>query len=297
MVMRFETRLIIRFLVIILSCLKVKGIQTMDNGLLDDMFQEYAHNSLPTHPLTGLLYNASLPSNFTGIQLSIVRLRWDSFWGKGANYSGFNMPPRIFAHPYFTRLDIVYSNIGNQSSYYNNYNVPDHTLVAPVLGFNVYGSGGQIGNLTTPVTKLNLTLFGGPILIQFPSISQAKCVTFYPNGTFEMINMTRQDMMCPVLDQGHFSLVVQGQTPPEDDDKGRRRELWKWWVFGFAIGVLGLLFIGFIGFMIIRMRNIEKMEREAEKNETLDITNVGGSKMPLATIVRTQPVIENEYVP
>ncbi|KAF5776110.1 hypothetical protein HanXRQr2_Chr13g0619641 [Helianthus annuus] len=290
--MGFETRLIIISFVM-LSCLLNPSTQQQQQQL-DDMFEEYALNSLPTRPQTGVLYNASssLPSNFTGVQLSMVRLRWDSFWRKGANYSGFLMPPRIFAYPFFTRLDIVYSNLGNQSSFY--YNVPNHTLVAPVVGFNIYASGN--------LTKLNLTLFGGPILVEFPvpQHEKAKCVMFYSNGTYEMSNMTTQENMCSVRDQGHFSMVVP-QVPsipiPEKKDRGK---LWKWWVFGFAVGVLGLLLVGFIVFVLIRifrMTSIAKMEKEAEKNEVLGTTNVGQSKMPLATVVRTQPTIENDYVP
>ncbi|XP_076913063.1 uncharacterized protein LOC143571553 [Bidens hawaiensis] len=271
----------------------------MDNSsstLLDDLFQEYAHKSLPTRPQTGVLYNASLPSNFTGVEVSMVRLRWDSFRRKGANYSGFLMPPQIFAYPYFTRIDIVYSNLGSRSSDY--YSVPNHTLVAPVVGFNIYGSPGQNGNLT----KLNLTLFGGPVLVQFPPVPQkAKCVTFYSNGTFEMSNVTNvtQQDTCTVRDQGHFSMVVELPSTSTPNDK-ERTKLWRWWVFGFGVGVLGLLLIGFIAFMMVRifrMRNIGKMEKEAEKNEVLDTTNVGQSKMPIATVIRTQPVIENDYVP
>ncbi|KAI3701327.1 hypothetical protein L2E82_45981 [Cichorium intybus] len=296
---------------VMLCCLcSLKGIHCMDNSTLrslDDLFLEYAENSLPTRPRTGVLYNASLPQNFTDVKVSIIRLRRDSFWSKGANYSGFYMPPKIFSMPNFTRLDMVYSNLGNLSSYY--YNVPNYTLVAPVVGFNAYGSRnstGQIGNLTTPMTRLNLTLFGGPILVQFPDFSlpqngKAKCAVFHLNGTVEMTNMTLQNM-CIVQDQGHFSIVVP-QPPPvpwAPKKKKEREELWKWWVFGFAIGVLGLLLCGFIIFMIVRvfrMRKIEKMEKEAEKNEPLDATNVGQSRMPLASAVRTQPIIENDYHP
>ncbi|KAJ0717546.1 hypothetical protein HanPI659440_Chr13g0524621 [Helianthus annuus] len=287
--MGFETRLIIISFVM-LSCLCSLNSSTQQ---LDDMFEEYALNSLPTRPQTGVLYNASssLPSNFTGVQVSIVRLRWDSFWRKGANYSGFLMPPRILAYPFFTRLDIVYSNLGNQSSFY--YNVPNHTLVAPVVGFNIYASGN--------LTKLNLTLFGGPILVEFPvpQHEKAKCVMFYSNGTYEMSSMTTQENMCSVRDQGHFSMVVEVPSIPIPKKKDRGK-LWKWWVFGFAVGVLGLLLVGFIVFVLIRifrMTSIAKMEKEAEKNEVLGTTNVGQSKMPLATVVRTQPTIENDYVP
>ncbi|KAJ0673346.1 hypothetical protein HanOQP8_Chr13g0506981 [Helianthus annuus] len=284
--MGFETRLII-ITFVMLSCLLNPSTQQQQQ--LDDMFEEYALNSLPTRPQTGVLYNASLPSNFTGVQVSMVRLRWDSFWRKGANYSGFLMPPQIFAYPFFTRLDIVYSNLGNQSSFY--YNVPNHTLVAPVVGFNIYASGN--------LTKLNLTLFGGPILVEFPvpQHEKAKCVMFYSNGTYEMSNMTTQENMCSVRDQGHFSMVVQQVPSPKKKDRGK---LWKWWVFGFAVGVLGLLLVGFIVFVLIRifrMTSIAKMEKEAEKNEVLGTTNVGQSKMPLATVVRTQPTIENDYIP
>ncbi|KAK1418651.1 hypothetical protein QVD17_27796 [Tagetes erecta] len=275
------TTFVITFM-IMLPCYKA-----IDSSALDDMFEEYARNSLPTRPITGLLYNATLPSNFTGVHVSIVRLRWDSFWRKGANYSEFNMPPRIFSYPYFPRLDIVYSSLGSQSSYYNNYNVPNYTLVAPVVGFNAYGPAGQ---------KLNLTLLGGPILVQFPQNENAKCVTFYSNGTLEMSDVTQEDM-CVVRDQGHFSIAVQVPPSNTPEEKDRGRKLWKWWVFGFGVGVVGLLSVGCVAFMIIRMRKIGKMEKEAENNEGLETANVGQSKMPLATVVRTQPVLETDYVP
>ncbi|KAI3693438.1 hypothetical protein L6452_33273 [Arctium lappa] len=289
----------------------LRGIQSMDNSTLrslDDIFQEYAENSLPRRPKTGVLYNASLPSNFTGIKVSIVRLRRGSFWAKGANYSSFRMPPRIFTEPYFTRLDIVYSDLGDESSHY--YSVPNYTLVAPVVGFNIYGSRnstGQIGNLTTPVTKLNLTLLGGPILVQFPKISlphngKPKCVRFYLNGTVEMTNMTIQ-AMCAVQDQGHFSIVIR--TPPPiqhvpKENKKRVNKLWIWWAIGFGVGVIGLLLFGFIILMIIRIfrkRKIGKMEKESQRNEDLGTTNVGHSRMPTASVLRTQPAIENDYFP
>ncbi|PWA70686.1 hypothetical protein CTI12_AA117860 [Artemisia annua] len=306
--MGFDTRFCISFVALCCLCL-LRGIQAMDNSelrLLDDLFQEYAQKSFPRQPRTGLLYNVSLPSNFTGVEVSIVRLRRGSFLSKGANYSDFFMPPRIYSVPIFTRLDIVYSNLGNLSSYY--YNVPNYTFIAPVVGFNTYGSTnttGPIGNLSSPVTKLNLTLFGDSILVKFHSISlqqreKVKCVMFYSNGMFEMANMTLQNM-CAVRDQGHFSIVEQ--TPPSiplgPKEKGSAT-LWRWWVFGFAVGVFGLLLFGFIIIMTIRiyrMRKIGKMEKEAEKNEGLDATNVGQSKMPIATFVRTQPALEHDYFP
>ncbi|KVH91092.1 G-box binding, MFMR [Cynara cardunculus var. scolymus] len=223
----------------------LKGIQSTDNSTLrslDDIFQVYAQSSLPRRPRTGVLYNASLPSNFTGIEVSIVRLRRGSFWAKGANYSSFRLPPKIFTEPYSTRLDIVYSDLGNESSHY--YSVPNYTLVAPVVGFNIYGSRnstGQIGNFTTPVTKLNLTLVGGPILVQFPKISlpqneKPKCVRFYLDGTVEMTNMTLQNM-CIVQDQGHFSIVIRTSPPIQQapkENKERVKGLWKWWAMGFV---------------------------------------------------------------
>ncbi|XP_024995960.1 uncharacterized protein LOC112529118 [Cynara cardunculus var. scolymus] len=289
----------------------LKGIQSTDNSTLrslDDIFQVYAQSSLPRRPRTGVLYNASLPSNFTGIEVSIVRLRRGSFWAKGANYSSFRLPPKIFTEPYSTRLDIVYSDLGNESSHY--YSVPNYTLVAPVVGFNIYGSRnstGQIGNFTTPVTKLNLTLVGGPILVQFPKISlpqneKPKCVRFYLDGTVEMTNMTLQNM-CIVQDQGHFSIVIRTSPPIQQapkENKERVKGLWKWWAMGFGIGVFGLLLLGFIIFIIIRifrMRKIGKMEKESQRNEDLDTTNVGHSRMPSASLIRTQPNIENDYFP
>ena len=42
---------------------------------------------------------------------------------------------------------------------------------------------------------------------------------------------------------------------------------------------------------------MEEMERESENSEALNSILIGISRVPTATLIRTQPVLENAYVP
>lgn len=260
---------------------------------LDDYFQDHAMKSIPKDPKLGMLYNVSLPANFTGMEVSVVHLRSSSVWAHGADFGHFRVPPRVNPKPNVTSLDIVFSNLGNWSSYY--YNMPNYTFVTPVLGFNAYGvsyTKGQNGHFTSTTNKLEFPLFRNPIIVHFPSmwLPQGKCVKFYSNGLTKITNMSLSST-CEVWGQGYFAIAVRVPSS---------HAVWKLWVIGIAIGSVGFFLCGLVLFKLIRYlekKNIQKMERTSEKSEVLDTKYVGHSKMPCAFGIRTQPVIENDYFP
>ncbi|KAK2983872.1 hypothetical protein RJ640_003923 [Escallonia rubra] len=265
--------------------------------LLDDFVHEYAQKSLLRHR-TGTLYNVSLPGNFSGMEASTVRVRSGSFWNRGANFSFFHIPSRAMPMPFVKRVDIVYQNLGNWSSRY--YVVPNYTLVTPVVGFLIYDA---LNSSENGVGMVNLSVTGDPILVRFPQISlpgeernaTRQCVRFDQNGTVEFSDMTMPNL-CVTRGQGHFSIVV----PTTSKKRKKRERLWKWWVIGFGVGVVGLVLLGLVVVLIrklIRVKRIAKMERQSEKSEVLDTVWIGESRMPSASGIRTQPVLENDYHP
>ncbi|XP_076917194.1 uncharacterized protein LOC143577158 [Bidens hawaiensis] len=260
---------------------------------LDGFLQDHAKKSMPEAPKVGKLYNVSLPSNFTGMQVSVVHLRSSTVWATGANLGHFRVPPRTVPKPNVTSLDIVFSNLGNWSSYY--YNIPNYTFVTPILGFGAYGETyvrGQDGHLTSSVTQIELPLIK-PIMVNFPSmwLPHGKCVKFYSNGMTKITNMSLS-RTCEVWGQGYFAIMVQ--APPSS------HQIWKLWVVGIGVGSIGFFLCGLVLFKVIRFvekRKIQKMEKESEKSEVLDTKYVGHSRMPCAFGIRTQPVLENDYFP
>ncbi|KAK9076376.1 hypothetical protein SSX86_004710 [Deinandra increscens subsp. villosa] len=291
-----KTRFIIEFVTFCCCLCSFRVTQAMNNHhdrSLDDLFQDRAKNSMPKDPKVGLLYNVSLPSNFTGMEASVVHLQSSGVWAHGANFSHFRIPSRIIPRPNVTSLDIVISNLGNWSSYY--YNMPHYTFVTPVLGLSAYGVSyirGQNGHLTSAITELELPLIHNPILVKFPPawLSQGKCIMFYSNGRTTITNMSLS-RTCEVWGQGYFAIVVR--APPS-------HQIWKLWVVGIGVGSIGLFLCGLVLFKVIRFvekRNIQKMEKESEKSEVLDTKYVGHSRMPCAFGIRTQPVLETDYFP
>ncbi|KAI3996086.1 hypothetical protein MKX01_018155 [Papaver californicum] len=265
---------------------------------LDVLLQKYAFKELLVHNRrTGSLYHSAvLPTNLTGIRVSVVRLRSRSFWIRGANFSDFRMPPRVKPIPYVKRLAIVYTNLGNLSSHY--YNVPgNYSMVTPVIGFTVYNATNL--NTVNGTKKLaNLTTTRNPISIHFtlPSglnISQAKCVKFNEDGS-PNFSEVKHPNICLTNDQGHFA-VVTVRPEPRTEKKKKDRRLLVWLVLSIVFGVFALLFIGLLGFVVYRIvkkRRIGAMEKEAENGEAFETIWVGNSKMPSATSMRTNPIIE-----
>ncbi|CAL5331766.1 unnamed protein product [Camellia sinensis] len=272
-----------------------------DPVLLDDFVADYASNKV-LRPRTGILYNISLPANFTGMEVSFVRVRARNFYLNGANFSSFHFPPRILPMPFMRRFYLIYQNFGNWSSYY--YNVPNYTLITPVVGFMIYNA---INSTTRRNATLSFYTENDPILVHFPRVSlpkdpnvtvESQCVRFFPNGSVEFSNTTMSNG-CIAQGEGHFSIVIPSLPVPSSPSKKKDR-LWKWWVIGFGVGIVGLVLATLMMVLMYKFakrKKIKHMERQSERSEALDTTWVGRSKMPSATGIRTQPVIENDYVP
>ncbi|KAK7349460.1 hypothetical protein VNO77_06845 [Canavalia gladiata] len=244
-------------------------------------------------PRTGAFYNVSLPSNFSGMQVSFVRLRTVSFWLRGVNYSFFNLPPRIVPRPFVRRVAILYENLGNWSSHF--YNVPNHTMVAPVFGLMVYSSS----ETSLVDEKISFIFRGNPISIQFPHVgpheknSTPICAKLSAGGLVKFKNMTKP-YVCEVHSQGHYTLVVPSH-PSHTKSKGKRFTIW--WVLGFVIGFVGLVILALILLAFAKQakrRRIKKLEKNSDGGELFDTFWIGETKLPSASITRTQPTLENE---
>lgn len=256
---------------------------------LNSFVQEYAFRSLVKHrPHTGALYAAMLPRNLSGMDVSVVRLRSQRLWRRGANFSYFRIPPRTRPIPHVKRLTIVYQNMGNWSSHY--YNLPGYSLISSVVGFMVFDAS-NVSDVS--VRNITLSTTGQPIFVEFPNVtfmggmkSKARCVVFTGNGTFYLSEM-RLPSVCHSREQGHFSIVV----PLE-----KKRRLWCVWVVGSVLGFLGLITVGYyVGVLSVRLlkaKRIRAMERQADEVSVLQSRWVGSSKMPSAAVTRTQPVLE-----
>ncbi|CAN6566081.1 unnamed protein product [Malus baccata var. baccata] len=265
---------------------------------LTNFLHDYANASL-RNPHTGTLYNISLPANFSGMEASFVRILSAKFWSRGANFSSFYIPPKVIPIPSSRRLAIVFENLGNWSSLY--YKISNYTLVAPVVGFMAYDSPNAtvIGN-----QKLTFTADGDPITIRFPHIDAAqgenmtrKCVQFGDWGTFEITNMTSENE-CITRGIGHFSIVVASPpapTPAPAPVKKKRNR--KWFVVGIVFGLAFLGLVMIVTFKLLTRRKLKSMEKQSEKDVAFDTFWVGRSKMPSASMTRTQPYLEHEYVP
>ncbi|KAF8032496.1 hypothetical protein BT93_D1416 [Corymbia citriodora subsp. variegata] len=287
------------------STTPVQASRGYDPELLDAVIHEYA-NKTPRQPRTGVVYNISLPANFSGIEVSIVRLRSSSFWVRGSNLTSFNIPPKIIPMPYAKRLAILCENLKNWSS--NYYEVPGYRLVSPVVGFMMLDASNSsgVGN-----QKLNLSIRGNPILVSFsPAESELRtsnqsmqCVEFRPNGSVRFSNMTSLNG-CVARHQGHFALVLPAPAPapaPARPQNKREERFWKWWVVGFAGGFVVLVSVSLIvlgTYKVVKRQKIKEMEKESEKGVSFDTIWIGTTKMPSASTIRTQPILEaNEHVP
>ncbi|PHU08737.1 BTB/POZ domain-containing protein POB1 [Capsicum chinense] len=130
----------------LIMSLQLVSVQTRNilTKSLEVILHEHAFKSL-VHQHTGSLYNASVPSSLAGMKLSLVRLRSRTLWEKGANFSGFSIPPRTILVPYVKRIHIVYNDLGNLSSHY--FNLSGYNLLTSVIGFIVYDAPSHISTI------------------------------------------------------------------------------------------------------------------------------------------------------
>lgn len=298
---------IIRRFICVISCVFfmfpfVQGQQELyqARNSLDSFIHKSALNRAGK-TLTGTLYEIPLPSNFSGISASFLRLRSSRLWLAGANFSFFSIPPRTLPWPFSIRIRIVYENLGNWSSTY--YDVPNYTFISPVIGLLAYDASNVTENNPGIVEFRNIK---DPIFIHFPNTSLmgqvnttgVQCVRFKANGEVEFSNLTAM-YSCIASGHGHFALVIPTIPIPPVSRKHNRR-LWRWWVIGLVVGFVALILLIGLGIFVLRclgMKRIWRMQKESERGEALGTVWVGTSRMPLASAIRTQPTIENSYVP
>ncbi|XVE64743.1 hypothetical protein DITRI_Ditri07aG0125800 [Diplodiscus trichospermus] len=272
----------------------VHGLDNFANDSLDSSLQDFAFRALVRHrPQTGALYKASLPANLSGVEVSIARIRSRTLWKYGANLSSFRIPSKTIPVPHVRRVAIVYQNLGNWSSHY--YRVPGYSLITSVVGFMVFDASNPRAR---SLRIISLDTMGKPISIHFSNLkcpdgmnsAAARCAVFSTNGTIHISEMILPNV-CYTSDEGHFSVVVL--------QKRKRRPSYPW-VIGVVLGFGGLVLISYLGLIFIRLlktKRIQAMERQADEGEVFDSRWVGSSKMPSATVTRTQPVLENGGFP
>ncbi|KAJ8753881.1 hypothetical protein K2173_000135 [Erythroxylum novogranatense] len=271
---------------------------------LDALLQDYAYRAL-VRPKTGIPYDAPVPSNLSGIQITALRLRNGSLRKRGVPmYKEFQIPSGVVVHPYVKRLVLVYQNLGNWSVTY--YRLPNHTYLAPVLGLLAYSAS----NLTaTHLPELDIRASRGPINIRFSDVKSApvgsvpKCVMFDLHGLVSFSNATGN--VCSTFQQGHFSIVVESvsvpPSPPPSAPGKKKNKSKVWIIVGSVLG--GLLLLVLLSFLVIlaqklkQRKKMQQMERAADVGEALHMASVGETKAPAATVTRTQPTLETEYVP
>ena len=273
----------------------VKSSNNSNTSSLDALLQGFALRMIvESRSHTGVLYEAAPPANLSGVEVSILKIRSRGLWNKGANFSHFNIPPRTTSLPHVRRLALVYQDLGNWSSQY--YTFQNYSLITSVVGFVAFDASNSSAK---SITKVTLSTTGKPISIYFPTLnltentkSKIMCVTFAANGTSYLSEMSSRGL-CHSTEEGHFSVVVQ-----ESDKvvKRRKQRLWHWWLKGFFLGLAGLILVACAGVVLLRLlrtKRIQIMERQADEDLVLSSRWVGQSKMPSATVTRTQPALEN----
>ncbi|XP_078437148.1 transmembrane protein, putative (DUF1191) [Wolffia australiana] len=274
---------------------------------LDGLLQSYAYRAFD-RPRTGKPYTAVTPSNLSGISLTVLRLRSGSFRYRGyRTFKEFDIPVGVLVEPYVERLALVYQNLGNWSSIY--YHLPGYTLVAPVLGLLAY----EAANLSAiNLPELDLIATGKPISVRFTEVSRArgmtvKCVFFYLNGTVGMKNST-EDNVCETYIQGHFSMAVSSsEVPPATAPiltpaRSKKKVVdMVWKIVGIAVGgFLFLVVVLVLVLWVVRLRKNRRMERLAQREEAGEVLQrrrVGSAQLPMASMIRTKPELEDEQVP
>lgn len=288
--------------VYILFSPKINVRSQSDARDLDTLLQDYAYQAF-IRPKTGIAYNGVVPYNLSGIQISAMRLRSGSLRRRGvSSYKEFRIPIGLIEQPYVERLVLVYHNLGNWSSVY--YPLPNrYVYVGPVLGLLAYDAY----NLSAKnLPELGVKASDQPISIEFsvPGGVVANCVYFDTNGSVTFRSIISGNI-CSTFLLGHFSVVVESASlapapaPPTRQAKNKNNRVGI--IVGSVLGVVGLLILlgilVFCVYMYRKKKKMKKMENEAEAGEALEMMSVGNTRAPSATVTRTQPSLETEYVP
>ncbi|GJU22171.1 hypothetical protein Tco_1155513 [Tanacetum coccineum] len=256
---------IILLILVCLSCCSFA--QTSDNKdsavvgePLDVFLHKHALKALLSHPQphgTGTLFEVKLPDNLSGMNISYVRLRSKTLWRKGANFSNFQ------------------------------HAVPGYSIVSSVVGFRVYDASNPT---MRKIRKHDFNIStNAPISVHFPGLKipiGAKCASFCgAHGEVSLADMSDENI-CYTRSYGRFWVVIPKQ---------KKRRVWVAW--GVAAGFMTVIFVSFVGVMLMKImkaKTSDEMEMKLEEgSEDLDTVWIGYSKMPCATVTRTDPYLEN----
>ncbi|KAG6509820.1 hypothetical protein ZIOFF_027827 [Zingiber officinale] len=260
-----------------------------DASSLNTLLQDYAFRAL-VHPHTGVIYDGTVPSDLTDIRIAAIRLRSGSLRRREMRYNEFSIPLGLIVKPYVVRLVLVYHNLGNWSSLY--YPLPGYTFLTPVIGLLAYDAT----NLSaTSLPELQVVVSESPISINFSNVTTvpngARCVRFGLNSSLEFENLVSSNS-CSTDRLGHFSIVVTSS------ERGSHSKVWKI-VGGVVGGLIALLLFALIVFCLTRVRQNKKvaqMEQHADAGVSLQTSRIGNTQVAVASVTRTQPVLENELV-
>lgn len=283
---------------------------------LDALLQDYAYRAF-ARPRTGVVYDGNVLLNLTGIKVSAMRVRSGSLRTRGVPmYKEFQIPVGIVEQPYAERLVLVYQNLGNWSARY--YSLPGYMYLTPVMGLLAYDAS----NLSaTNMPELDIRASGQPISIRFSDVkpvpvgSSPMCISFDLEGSLNFSSVL-SDNICTTFQQGHFSIVVESIAPspapvapgppggspkeaPVPADEGKKNKSKVGIIVGSVAGLVLLFLLGLLIALVAKYKRRKKMlqmERAAEVGEALHMTRIGSTKAPAATVTRTQPTLESEYV-
>jgi hypothetical protein len=299
-------------LIILLSLALVRteaqGIKSA--RLLDLLIRDYTLKSSGVHFKTGMVHTVDLPAHFSGIKVDTVRFRCGSLRRYGAQVKEFHLGIGVTVQPCVERLLVIRQNLDlNWSSiYYANYDLSGYQIVSPILGLLAYNFGSDV-NVSNSF-EIGIHAGGKPITIDFINVSTTAnvsgirplCASFENDGKVTLRNPT-SPFVCVATRHGHYGLVIKSPPapPPSMQMMKKKISLWKVVVgssVGTAIGVilLGLLLVA----MFVKVKKkarMEEMERRAYEEEALQVSMVGHVRAPTATVTRTVPIIEHEYIP
>ncbi|XP_047306707.1 uncharacterized protein LOC124910135 [Impatiens glandulifera] len=278
------------FSILHILSLAVASDHNSTTQLLDVLLQDRAFRAAQHRPMTGELFNISLPSILAGVRVSVVRLRSNTLWREGANFCDFVIPRRTLPFPYVRRILISFQDFGNRSSEFFKLNLTDFMLVSSVVSLRTYDAT----NFSNGPTKVGLDTMTQKIMVRLSGFKvsednnkKIKCAKFGSKGNIDLSDVGSGRECYGDGKDGYFCLVVPSKGTV---DSGL------WVVVGLVIGFAGLLLFGFCGLMvvwIVKVKKIHEMEKEADDGLVLRTVWIGGSKMPSAVNIRTHPILEN----
>ncbi|KAK0586513.1 hypothetical protein LWI29_008222 [Acer saccharum] len=247
--------------------------------VLDLVIRDYTFKSFNNHFRTGTFHDVNLPANLSGIEVDTARFRCGSLRRYGARVKEFHLGIGITVQPCVERVMVVRQNLGHNwsSIYYANYDLSGYQLVSPVLGLLAYNAGSGV-NFNNRF-ELGILANEKPITIDFRNMTT-------------ITNVSGIKTLC-----ANFQKDV---SPPPEQVVKRKISRWKLVVgttVGSAVGafLLGLLLVA----MFVKVKKkarMEELERRAYEEEALQVSMVGHIRAPTASVTRTSPTIEHEYL-